>query len=357
MTEPKTNTEAKSNTEPKPDTALFANVALPTLDILDDAAIWTPEIERLVQAIVEQLRLDQPGMIVSGPQRNGKSSACGYVAAILSDVVGYPVTTFTWTMPEEPAKSNRVFIQERMLQSNCGAVAHRDVAILKNRLITHMVERAAAESARRVAIFVDEAQFLSRSDYGALVFIFNELERRRVRPFFVLVGQPELKRVADDWLSEDKQQMVGRFSTRRHDYDGIHPDDLEKVLAGFDADDEGAENTAAYRAAPQAYAEGWRVEQLAPLMRDAVRAVAKQQNVAEDVRLPMQYLRSCLLAMLYRSIQRGMRPESLQLADAIDCIRASNFASVLQYYVRMNKAANSELRSAPVPEPRVEVPA
>lgn len=354
-------TEAKTNTEAKSEAAPVSSKALPTHDILDDAAIWTPEIEHLIQAIVEQMRLDQPGMLVSGPQRNGKSSACGYVAAILSDAVGYPVTTFTWTMPEEAANSNRVFIQERMLQSNCTAVGHRDLAVLKNRLITHMVERAAADAARRIAIFVDEAQFLRGSDYGALVFIFNELERRRVRPFFVLVGQPELNAVAEDWMTQDKQQMVGRFSTRRHEYEGIQLDDLEKVLAGFDDDGDGAESTAAYRTAPQAYDAGWRVEQLAPLMREAVRIVAKQHNVAEDVRLPMQYLRSCLLAMLYRIIQWGMRPESLQLADAIDCVRASNFANVVMYYVRMSKGGNGdsrgELRGAPAPEPRVKVPA
>jgi len=321
--------------------------SLPSVDILDDAAVWTPEIEYLVQAVVEQIRLDQPGMIVNGPQRNGKSRACGYVEAVLADCVGYPVTTFTWTIPEAVAATTRVFIQERMLQSGCNAIGHRDLAVLRNRLINHMTERATADGAKRIVIIVDEAQNLGRNDYGALVFIFNELERRRLRPFFLLVGQPELGKLSQQWVTEDAQQMVGRFSTRTHDYLGIRLDDLEVVLAGFDDEEDGPEATAAFRTAPTAYAEGWRVQQLAPMMRDAVRRVAAAQNVQEDVRLPMQYLRACLLSMLYRIVQRRMRPQVFQLSDAIDCVKSSNFGKVLQYYVRTGVGTGGELRGTP----------
>jgi hypothetical protein len=323
---------------------------LPSVDILDDSAVWTPEIERLVQATVEQIRLDQPGMIVSGPQRNGKSRACGYVDAVLSEAVGYPVATFTWTMPESSAASNRVFIQERLLQSGCDGVSHRDLAVLRNRLFNHLAQHASAQSAKRLVIIIDEAQHLSRDDYGALVFIFNELERRRLRPFVLLVGQPELSQIADQWLTQDAQQMVGRFSTRIHDYLGIHLDDLEKVLAGFDDEQGGPEATAAFRTAPAAYAEGWRVQHLAPQMRQAVKMLAAAQNIQEEVRLPMQYLRSCLLAMLYRIVQRRMRPETFTLADAIDCVKASNFGRVLQFYVRSGGGGSAALRGTPVGE-------
>jgi len=324
---------------------------LPTLDILDDAAVWTPEIQELAHALTEQIRLDQPGMIVNGPPRNGKSRACGYVAAILSECVGYPVTVLTWTIPESlTGVSARVFLQERMIQSDCQAVTHRDLAVLRNRHITHMSERANADGAKRIVIIVDEAQNLWREDYGALVFFFNELERRRLRPFFLLVGQPELGKQADQWMSEDAQQMVGRFSTRTHAYLGIRLDDLEEVLAGFDGDGDGdgdgPEATAAFRTSPKAYAEGWRVAELAPLMRDAVKRLGKSHNVQEEIRLPMQYLRSCLLAMLYRIAQRGMNPRAFQLADAIDCVKSSNFGKVMNYYIRTGVGAAGDVRSS-----------
>ncbi len=313
---------------------------LPTVDILDDSVIWTPEIECLVQAVVEQIRIDQPGMIVNGPQRNGKSRACRYVAAVLSESIGYPVTTFIWSMPKDIATSSRGFFQERMFQSGCNAVSHRDIVVVKNRFFNHIAERASAEAARRVVIIVDEAQNLGSDDYGSLVFIFNELERRHVRPFILLVGQPELSQISELWLSQDAQQMIGRFSTRTHDYLGIALDDLEQVLEGFDNDEDGPQSSPAFRTAPAAYADGWRIVNLAPLMREAVQTVVTAQNVNEQVRLPMQYLRSCLLAMLYRIIQRRIRPEALTLADAVDCVKATNFAKVLQYYVRKGKGTS-----------------
>ncbi len=323
---------------------------LPSVDILDEGAVWTPEIDRLLQCIVEQIRLDQPGMIMNGPQRNGKSRACGYIAAVLSESVGYPVTTFTWTISESDAPPKaRVFIQDRLYQSDCTAITHRDFAVLRNRLITHLCERASSEGAKRVAIIVDEAQNLWRADYGTLVFIFNEIERRGLRPFFLLVGQPELGKQAEHWMTEDAQQMVGRFSTRTHSYLGIQLEDLEQVLEGFDDDSSGQENTAAFRTSPRAYADGWRVAELAPVIRDGVKAIAAGQNVQETVRLPMQYLRSCLLSVLYRIVQTGMNPRAFQLADAIDCVKSSNFAKVLQFYVRTGAGAVTELRGVPTP--------
>lgn len=337
-----------STTNPKADDSNPKPTPLPSVDILDDGAVWTPEIDNLLQSIVEQIRLDQPGMIVNGPQRNGKSRACNYVAAVLSEAVGYPVTTFTWTISESdlPPKA-RVFIQDRLYQSDCSAITHRDFSVLRNRLISHMCERANSEGARRIVIIVDEAQNLWRADYGALVFIFNEIERRGLRPFFLLVGQPELGKQAEQWMTEDAQQMVGRFSTRTHSYMGIHLDDLEQVLEGFDDDAAGPESTAAFRTSPKAYAEGWRVAELAPVIRDAVKSIAAAQNVQESVRLPMQYLRSCLLSVLYRIVQTGMNPRTFQLADAVDCVRSSNFAKVLQFYVRTSSSGAPELRGVP----------
>jgi len=331
--------------EPRATSTTEELAALPSVDLLDDAAVWTPEIERLVQATAEQIRLDQPGMIVSGPQRNGKSRACDYLAAILSHVLGYPIATLKWTIPQENAKTTRLFFQERMLQSGCQAVLHRDLAVLRNRLFNHAADLATSLGAKRLVLIIDEAQCLSHDEYALLVYIFNELERRRLRPFVLLVGQPELHQVAEQWLNSDAQQMVGRFSTRTHDYLGIRLDDLEQVLAGFDDEADGPEATAGYRTAPAAYTEGWRVAKLGPLMRNALKQVAAAQNVQEEIRLPMQYLRSCLLSMLYRIVQKRYSPDSLPLADAIDCVRASNFATVLQYYVR--KGTGGDLRGTP----------
>lgn len=313
--------------------------SLPPTDLLDNGAVWTPEIDRLLQAVAEQIRLDQPGMIVSGPQRSGKSRACDYLTAVLSDTLAYPVATVKWTIPQEPFTTSRPFFQERMLQSGSRAIHHRDLAVIRDRFFNHLAELTTSGGAMRLVIVVDEAQNLERAEYALLVFIFNELERRRLRPFILLVGQPELNSIADQWMAAGAQQMVGRFSTRYHEYRGIRLDDLEQVLESFDDDSEGVETCASYRTSPTAFADGWRLKSLGPLMRDAIRQVAAAQNVQEEVYLPMQYLRSCLLAILYRIFQARLRPEVFTAADAIACVRSSNFAAVLQYYVQRSGGA------------------
>jgi len=287
----------------------------------------------MATAIGEQIRLDSPGMMVSGAQRNGKSSACAYLAAVLPSVIGYPLHVVIWNIPGDEKYTLRAFLQERLAQCNYDAISHRDVAVLRKRLIDVLVERTAQRAARRIVMIVDEAQNLSHEDFKRLVHIFNELNSRSIRPFIVLVGQPELKNLTDQWTAMNSMQFVGRFCSRKHDFLGIDLADLEAVLAGFD-DEEDPEVSAAFRVAPRAYSEGWRIAHLAPLIVDAVRAVSDKQNIQESVRLPMQYLRGCLLSMLYRIVQDGMRPQLFPPAMAIQCLIDSGFADVLQYYIR-----------------------
>ncbi|RTL36882.1 MAG: ATP-binding protein [Burkholderiales bacterium] len=324
----------ESTTLPAPTPVVSQPTAeLPSADLLPEGFVWTPEIERMANAIGEQIRLDSPGMMVSGAQRNGKSSACAYLAAVLPSVIGYPLHVVIWNIPGDEKYTVRAFLQERLAQCNYDAISHRDVAVLRKRLIDVLVERTAQRAARRIVMIVDEAQNLSHEDFKRLVHIFNELNSRSIRPFIVLVGQPELKNLTDQWTAMNSMQFVGRFCSRKHDFLGIELADLEAVLAGFD-DEEDPEVSAAFRVAPRAYAEGWRIAHLAPLIADAVRAVASAQNVQEAVRLPMQYLRGCLLSMLYRIVQDGMRPQLFQPALAMQCLIDSGFADVLQYYIR-----------------------
>ncbi|RTL36879.1 MAG: ATP-binding protein [Burkholderiales bacterium] len=212
-----------------------------------------------------------------------------------------------WRFPGDEKYSTRSFIQERLAQCSYDAISDRDTIVLRKRLIDLLVERTAQRGASRVVLIADEAQNLTNDDYRQLVHIFNAVQARGLRPFIVLVGQPELKNLTDQWTAMDSMQFIGRFCGCKHDFLGIELHDLAAVLEGFD-EYGNAQGSAAFKVAPAAFAEGWRIAQLAPVMSEAVLAVCKAQNIQETVRLPMQYLRSCLLSMMYRIIQDGMRP-------------------------------------------------
>lgn len=308
---------------------------LPSYDLLDQSSVWTPEIESLVHVVVKQIRLDTPGMLVIGRQRIGKSRALGFLQGVLSEEIGYPILVLSWTIADDDRRTGRAFLQDRMRQSGTDAITHRDLAVLRSRLISHIRADAARLGTKRVAFFVDEAQILIDQEYAQMLFLFNEMERYELRPFFLLVGQPELAGVKGRWLATENYQNIGRFATRTHEYSGIRLEEFEKVLSGFDDDSEGSELCVANKVAPKAFAEGWRIAALGPLMVTAVQSVALAQNITDDVRMPMQYLRSWLLAILYHLIQTGIDPRNLGLPAVIDCLKSTNFATVLQYHVEI----------------------
>ena len=107
------------------------------------------------------------------------------------------------------------------------------------------------------------------------------------------------------------------------------------MLIGFDDESENGELSVANKIAPKAFSLGWRLFSWAPIMVTAVRSVALAQNITDDVRIPMQYLRSWLLALLYHITQTGIDPRNLGLPAVIDCLKSTNFATVLQYYVEV----------------------
>jgi hypothetical protein len=315
------------------------------VDPLEDVIIWTPAIERLAQDVARWVRLDTPGGTAIGKQRTGKSSACDYLAVVLSSIIGYPIAVVKWRIPHNGSSKEREFTQERLQQSDCTAVLHRDVAVLRGRLYDHIAQLTDAICARRVVIIVDEAQNLEREHYGYLVHCFNELVHRKLRPFFLLIGQPELETMVHTWAESRRHQVVGRFHVNKHIFHGISLSEVEAVLAELDKPMATGTLCAAAATFPEAYAAGWRIADLAPVLSEAIGLAMRVHNLSSDVRIPMQYLRSTVLAFLYRAAELRMDPRKASGAFLLRCLRDSGFLSVIAFYVETtsdNDSSDSE---------------
>lgn len=305
----------------------------PIADLLGNVVVWTPEIERLTQHMADWIALDLPGGSVYGPQRNGKTTAQTMVAQILPDVVGYPVAIFRWSIPDGCARSERDFCQERLKQSGYGVTAQRDSAVLRARLYDYMSQAADRLSTRRVVVMIDEAQNLYRVHYGYLIHCYNELERRGLKPFFLLVGQPEMRTAVSEYQGTEDQQIIGRFFVKNYPYLGIHPDDVAAVLTAFDTPVEQGELSVSERVLPAQHARGWRLMHLAPVIKEAVSLLLRQHNIEEEMRLPMQYLRSTILALLGLMRDQHVDPQSINTAHALQALGKSGFTGVMTFYV------------------------
>lgn len=316
---------------------------LPKGLILPNTVVWTPEIDRLAQQVAKWIRIDQPGGTVYGAQRNGKSRACSYLAGTLGSVLGYEVAVLHWTIPEqiESKQTEREFVQEQLQQSNCPRVGGRDLAVLRRRCHAHLVELAHAFGSRRLVILIDEAQNLSRKQYGYLIHTFNSLEQLGVHPFFLLVGQPELRNTPKDWAEANGMQVLGRFFAREHLYRGVDVAEITLVLQAFDVPVADDTVSVFARAFPAAYAAGWSLEKLGQPFEEAMAMIMRRHNISKGLRLPMQYLRSTLLEVLHQALDDGKAAEILSAVDVMRALETSGFLRVLAYYVDTDSAKDA----------------
>lgn len=315
------------------------------VDLLGDDPVWTPEIQKLADSVRVGYRLGFRGMAVDGRQRCGKTHACLYLRDTLAETMGYPVATFLWSIPEF-VTTERDFVQERLRDSGCHANSHRDIAVLRSRLYDHIAETAISMGGRRAIIVVDEAQNLTRQQYHYLHHTDNNLEQRRIRPFFILIGQPELRTMTSSWAQSNGFQVVGRFFTRQHQYRGIALADIPQIVEAFDEPVSGANEATYAHALPEIYQAGWRLSHTSKMLVEVIAAVAAKHNISSGIRVPMQSLKAMLLSILFQLIDSKIDPATLGRKMILKAVRDSAFPSVMSYYVDAAQDEDDERQAA-----------
>lgn len=305
------------------------------LGVLPNLTVWTPEIDRLCVTVAKWIKLQLPGGIVYGVQRNGKTKACDYLAGTIAELLGFSIAVARLIIPEQERNRphEREFHQEVLQQTGCARCTSKDISVLRRREHTHLQEIAQSAGSKRLLVIVDEAQNLHRSQFGYLIFLFNALEKLGIYPFFLLVGQPEMRNITATWDEAGGLQVIGRFFAREHRYLGVHPDEIRLVLLAFDEPGEEGGPPPLAKVFPAAYAAGWRLERLAPAYVEAVAMIMKAHNIAGGLRLPMQYFRASLLSILYKCLEDHFPLEHVTSAVVFEALRDAEFFAVLSHYV------------------------
>ncbi len=316
----------------EPNGLLFTNIT-----------VWTPEIDRVGQCVGRWVRMGLPGGTVYGQQRNGKTRACSYLVRFLPEVLGHQIAVLHWTVPEqlESKQTEREFNQEFMQQSNCARVSSRDIAVLRKRFHTHLVDLAIGAGSKRIIIIVDEAQNLYRAQFGYLIHCFNSLEKLGIQPFFLLVGQPELQNTPVSWAEASGMQVLGRFFAREHRYRGIDRSEVATVLDSFDMPADGESSGELAKSYPDEYKTGWSLKKLAPYFVEAMDMVMQKHNIQAGLRLPMQYFHATLLGLIYRVMDEKISLMHINTSMVLTSLNDSGFLSVLAYYVDSSSGDSS----------------
>lgn len=317
------------HSDPSSSSSVLAGPLLPV-----NMTVWTPEIEQLCLDVAGSIRTQGRGCAVAGQQCNGKSAATRYLIQLLPETIGYPLGVVRWTISgERTSQTERNFIQECLIQSGCGAVAHRDISVLRQRLYRHLADHAQATVSRQLIIIVDEAQNLQRKEYSHLIHCANSLEDLGVKPFFVLMGQPELGEMPKTWLEIDGMQVMGRFFSAQYRFRGIAPEDFRVVLDCFDVPAADGEERVSARLMPQIAGTNWTLGEWATAYGEAIAVLMNQQHITSQLRLPMQYFKCSLLTLLDRVVQARLDPRQVDVSAVLSALKEVGFMKCFSYYV------------------------
>ncbi|GAB3758913.1 hypothetical protein GCM10028796_05300 [Ramlibacter monticola] len=304
--------------------------------ILAPVAVCTPEIMRLAKAIRDWIATDLPGAAVYGKMRNGKTWGVEYAVAMLPHLLDMPLGIVRWEMDTEHERtpSRREFIQDRLVQAGCYAISHRDIAQLKRRLYDHLEGIAMKAGTHRLLLVMDEAQVLNLTHYLVLKGICIQLVKRKLMPFVLLVGHPELSDVSTGFVETSAVHLLARFFCREHWFRGVAKEDFSTVLPGFDEPDQDDGTCSVQREFPTAWNAGFRVAGLASSYIKAIEAIESKQQVKGGLRLPMEYMRISLAVLLQQCQESGKDPGKLEASDVLEAIHSSGFFKVLMYYTK-----------------------
>jgi len=168
----------------------------------------------------------------------------------------------TLMVKDEPATQLQFY--DKILDCIGQAFTTGDKPRKLKRIIDSLQHAAQQEQAYRVLLMIDEAQYLTNSQFRWLMDIFNRLEDRDIKLTTILVGNPTLKNKCDELYCEDVRTIVGRFMTDYFNFRGMRSaSELAAFLRSFDVGESyppGSDWTFTRYFMPVAFENGWRLE-------------------------------------------------------------------------------------------------
>ena len=200
-----------------------------------DYYIQTKSIESLFCEVTNWINNRNPGGIIYGRARIGKTRAIHNLTIQLKETYGNDLPIFHILMCEHKPSEKYFYLEMLKDIGHTLAKSNRPAADLKTNLVNHLISEGKTSSMGQVIIFIDEANFMSMDDFNYLIDIYNRLERASVRMTVLLVGTKELISLKTALMQMNKQQIVERFMVREFHFRGIQSvKDLQICLASYD---------------------------------------------------------------------------------------------------------------------------
>lgn len=255
--------------------------------------IQTNSINKLSNDIIRWIDNRNPGGIIYGRARIGKTRAIHTLINNLYDLYGEDLPILVLNMSAHKVSEKFLYLEMLSDIGHAFANSKRTVTELKNTLLNYLISLGKSSTMNRIIIFIDEANFLLQDDYNYLMDIYNRLERSKVQMTIILVGTEEIIINKQIFLQLNKQQIVGRFMVREHQFKGIQNIlDLQVSMASYDyseyPDNSGWSFTKYFF--PEAFEAGKRIASDASVLFECFIKL----NKVPKFEIPMMYITSTI---------------------------------------------------------------
>jgi hypothetical protein len=258
-----------------------------------DYIIGTPATFGMFQTIYEWIEMRQPGGVVFGPPRFGKTRAIAYIAKQLETKFEGHLPIVNFHCREHAYPNENVFFEEFLTALGHGFSTRGKSVEKRGRLSEFLRCMGADNPHSRLVFFLDEAQNLQPQHYKWLIDIYNDLDMSHVRSTFILVGQKELAARRKAFVIAKRFQIVGRFMVNVHQFPGLSsPEEIQVCLHGYDENSEhpkGSGWSFTRFFFPTAYVHGWRLASQAETIWQAFMEVKMKARLPGEDELPMQF--------------------------------------------------------------------
>ncbi|MBT2792883.1 AAA family ATPase [Paraburkholderia strydomiana] len=293
----------------------------------------TPAIAAMYARVRQCIRRGVAGALIYGHTRWGKTYAIRYCVRLLQ--LELPrAAILTIGMPRNPSRSEALFFGMLLKAAqherpDSGTALQRRLRLYHK--LAELVERAAGN---KLIVFVDEAQRLELEHYEWLRDVQDELERRGVRVFTFLVGQPGiLNRKSSFRQSVDTSQIVSRFMIDELRFEGFRSaDDLKMSLGAYDT------STFPYRSEwpytrfflQRAFDTGYRLGKQHRVLWEAFDAAHRRARFDFTMEIPAEYLARTVEIALTDNMQHDAADFALSQASWSQAVEESNFVAALE---------------------------
>lgn len=254
-----------------------------------DYLVASDPISLAWQHLDKALRRRSGGLVFWGIFRAGKSKMIEYL--IREAKIRYPRLACGLML----AEGRNLISEKEFFAELCRAVGVTSVGTAgecKRRAIEYMIDRGKNNAKHLYALFVDEPQKWTDIHLDWLCEIYDKLELCNIRLITVLAGQRELVTFRKQYIRRGNGVVVTRLMNTTIEFFGLQSvDEVAYVLQGYDTlvDADPAWPFTRFFF-PQAYGNGFRMEQCAEVVWRAFSNAVSADGRFSSCQIPMKFL-------------------------------------------------------------------